>query len=115
MARLQDLTSEAISQLSEGVFGKVIESEMVRLTNDLEQRGMDGKSRKLCIQLEVYFDHDVKRYKIEPTCQAKLPPQKAYTTEAKMEFDPVQRGHVLQFNPDCVVPDQSTINEVIEK
>jgi hypothetical protein len=57
----------------------------------------------------VYYDRDKRRYYVEPSCQAKLPPQKAYSTEAKMEFDPVRRQHTLMFNPDSVAADQQSM------
>lgn len=115
MAKIADLTDMSLNMLSEGMFGRVIESEMMRLTHDLEQRGGDCKPRKLVIQLDVKYDQGLKRYVISPTCQAKLPPQQAYATQAKMEFDPAKKGYVLQFNPESIVTDQGTIDEAIGK
>lgn len=115
MAKTVDLTDMSLNMLSEGMFGRVIESEMMRITTDLEQRGGDYKPRKLVIELAVKYDQNLKRYVITPSCQAKLPAQQAYPTQARMEFDPTKKGYVLQFNPDSVVPDQSTIDDAIGK
>lgn len=115
MSKKVDLTDMSLNMLSEGMFGKVIESELMRITADLEQRGSDEKSRKLAIVLDFAYDNTLRRYVIKPSCQAKLPPQAAYPTQAKLEFDPVKKGYVFEFNPDSVIPDQSTVNDVLEK
>jgi hypothetical protein len=107
--KLEDLSGDTLGQLSEGMFGRVVQSEMIRLTNDLDQRGQDGKTRKLVINLDVYWDADRGKYMIEPSCQAKLPAQKAYSTEAKIEFDPAKKGHTLMFNPDSITADQQSM------
>lgn len=112
MPKIVDLTSEAISRLSEGAFGKVIEEEMARITKDLEDRGGDGKARKLCIEVEIKpVPGKEGRFVITPKCQAKLPPQQAYPTEARMKFDGVQRQYKLEFNPNSTVPEQGTVDD----
>jgi hypothetical protein len=115
MAKTVDLTDMSLNMLSEGMFGRVIEAEMMRITADLEQRGSDGKARKLVIQIDAKYDNALKRYVLTPTCQAKLPPQQAYPTQANMGYDGVKKGYVFNFNPDSVVPDQGTIDETIDK
>ncbi len=107
--RLSDLEGDTLGKLGQGMFGRVVDDELARITRDLEERGQDGKSRKLTIQLEIYFDDKRRRYVVEPSCQAKLPPQKAYPTEVKVEFDAEKRQHVMMFNPNSDEVDQRTI------
>lgn len=107
--KLSDLEGDTLGKLGQGMFGRVVDDELARITRDLEERGQDGKSRKLAITLEIYYDDQRRRYVAEPSCQAKLPPQKAYPTEMKIEFDSAKRQHVLQFNPNSDEVDQRTI------
>lgn len=112
MPKIVDLTSVALSRLSEGAFGKVIEEELARITKDLEDRGGDGKSRKLCIEVEIKpIPNSDGRFIIVPKCAAKLPPQQAYPTEARMNYDGVSRQWNLQFNPNSTVPEQGTVDD----
>lgn len=105
--KLSDLGADTLAQLGQGSFGRVVDDEAARVVRDIEERGQDGKSRKLAITLEIYYDDERRKYVVEPSCQAKLPPQKAYPTEAKIEFDPVKRQHVLMFNPN----DSDNVNQ----
>lgn len=111
MPKIVDLTEMTLGVLSEGTFGQVIETEMARITRDLEERGTDMKPRRLTIQIDVKFDPAQKRYIIKPSCQSRLPPQQARPTQAELEFNPASKNYVLQFNPNSAVKDQSTIND----
>lgn len=115
MPKTVDLTEMTLGVLSEGTFGQVIETEMNRITRDLEERGNDMKPRRLTIQIEVKYDPAQKRYVIKPSCQAKLPAQQARPTQAELEFNPASKSYVLQFNPDSAVKDQSTINDELHR
>lgn len=110
MPKIVDLTSEALSRLSEGAFGLVIEQEMARVTRDLEDRGHDGKSRKLVVEIEIKPQQNG-RFIIVPKCQAKLPPHCAYPTEARMGFSRDKNQMALQFNPNATVPEQGTVDD----
>jgi hypothetical protein len=110
MPKIVDLTSEVIGQLSQGAFGLVIEQEMARVTKDIEDRGHDGKSRKLAIEIEIK-PTAAGRFAIIPKCQAKLPAHCAYPTEARIGFSREKNGLTIQFNPNSTVPEQGTVDD----
>lgn len=107
-----DLGCDTIGQLSEGLFGRIVDAEFRRVANDMDERGTDGKPRKVVIEIIQQYDNETKRYVIKPVCKSTIPPQKGFATHASIEFDGVKRSHVTLFNPSSSEPDQTTIGDI---
>lgn len=109
MARKDFLSAQSIPLLGDGVFGKQIDSEILRIYSDIDDRGNDGVTRKLVIQLD-FKPAGEGRMSIIPKVQAKLPANQGYPTVAKI--DVLSGGIAFRADsPDN--PDQTTINDQI--
>lgn len=107
MAR-QILDWRSIGLLADGLFGRQIDQELLRVYSDVDDRGQDGLPRKVTIELT--FHPEAKGVtNIDPKVAAKLPPQRGYMTQAKLDRTV---GGML-FNPSCAAnPDQTTFQDM---
>lgn len=94
-----------LSQLADGYAGRAIDSGLKRITDDIIDRGADGKARKLNIQISFTPDSSG-RCEIEVEVGVKVPGYKPPKTVAKID----DRAGGLSFNPDCSEnPDQAAL------
>ena len=107
------LTCEMLSGLDNGLFGAVVDRELRRLVDDLEDRGHDGNKRTLIIQID--FSMDPSRdptscgVAIDPRVQAKLPPLRSGVTVGKVAAVPGGELGMLFRDDNADSPDQGTI------
>lgn len=99
------LSAVTIAGLSDGYLGKQIDAEILKIFQDLEDRGQDGCERKLTV--EISFKMKVQgRVRIVPKVKTKLPDHVPYETIAITDKN---AGGIL-FRPDFAEnPEQRSI------
>lgn len=103
------LNLKTLGELDGGAVEAMIDRELQRAVNDLDDRGEeDEKPRKVVIEVELR--HKDKLVTISAKAQAKLPPMQSGNTVADVRLQSNNKGAALVFqtlNPER--PDQSTI------
>lgn len=85
---LKKITCDTIGGLDNGLFGRLVDAELDKIVNDLDDRGHDGNKRSLTITIE--FGMDMKRdphspsVTVDPRVKAKLPDLRSGVTAAKV-------------------------------
>ena len=93
------LSLETIGALDDGVAGAIINAEINTAVADLEDRGDDGKERKVVIELSMLRDEHGK-YHMTVKAQAKMPPRQVAPTNALMGQDAASKVAKLVFQDD---------------
>lgn len=107
---LKNLNAGTIPQLADAMNKPVIDAELKRIVDDLEQRGRDGQTRVLTIQLTFAAGERDGRYTISTAVSSKIPPQKTPKTTGKLVYDQDAKRWQMQFRSDnCENPDQPTM------
>lgn len=102
------LDGMTLNMLSDGYAGRVIEEGLADIIRDINERGHDGKARKLVIELTL-VPEDKGRVSIDTQVKTKLPAYRPPQTVAKLD----DRAGGLVFNSDCSEnPDQLTVNDL---
>lgn len=97
-----------LNMLADGYAGKAIDAGLRRVTEDVIDRGHDGKPRTLTIKL-TFTPDATGRCEIAVDVGVKCPGYKPPPTVAKYD----QSFGGLAFSPDCAEnPDQTTINDI---
>lgn len=101
------LSLATLGDLDSGTAAVIIDCALAEAIRDVEDRGADGKARKVTIEVTLMRRSDG-LIETDVGAQAKLPPRRTNSTVGK----PVVRGHKTellfqQWAPDQ--PDQSTI------
>jgi len=105
MAKKVIVQGLTLTQLADGYAGKAIDSALKRITDDIQDRGHDGKPRLLTVKITFTPDPSG-RCEIEVDAGVKCPGYKPPKTVAKID----QRAGGLIFNPDCSEnPDQAAL------
>jgi hypothetical protein len=104
MAKKMIVQGITLSQLADGYAGRAIDSGLKRVTEDIIERGGDGKTRTL--NLKIQFTPDETGCEIDVEVGVKIPGYKPPKTRAKVD----ERAGGLIFNPDCSEnPDQAAL------
>jgi hypothetical protein len=99
----------SISQLSDGFAGRAIDKALGEVCRDIDDRGSDGKARKVVITLTLTPERQKGHVEIDTQVQTKMPAFRPPTTKGKLD----DRAGALVFNPDCSEnPDQLTTNDI---
>lgn len=98
------IDSVSLNLLSDGLAGRMIDAELMRINKDLVDRGHDLQPRKL--KIELTFKANGAFLAVKVKAKAELPPLESPPTTAK--YNQQAGGYV--FSPDCADnPDQQTI------
>jgi hypothetical protein len=102
------LSAETIAALDGGMFGKLIDSAIKQLSDDIDDRGHDGQVRKLTITIEIKRDmksRNERNVTIAPKVKAETPAFQPSPTVAKSATREGESVLLFQMdNPDN--PDQ---------
>lgn len=85
---IKALTCENLASLDNGLFGRLVDAEIRKVTSDLDDRGHDGNKRTLTIQID--FVKDVSRDPHAPAVHmdarvtSRLPPLRSGITSGKV-------------------------------
>lgn len=104
MAHAVPITAETLNALSDGLLGRMVNSEIDRINRDLIDRGHDAQPRKLKIEIVFKIKND--RLTATPKVKAELPALEATPTIARYD----QRAGGFMFSPDAADnPDQPAL------
>lgn len=104
------LQATSLAALSDGYVGKIIDADIRRIFEDINDRGTDMKVRELTITLKFKPD-GYDGLSIDTATKVKLPNQVPPVTVCKLNT--VVGGMI--FNPDCGSnPDQMTTSDLAE-
>jgi len=80
------LNSMSLAGLANGIFGVMIDDEIRRICNDLDERGKDGLKRTLTIKLDFFLDpkRTDSGIAIDPQVDAKFPAHRPQVTNARI-------------------------------
>lgn len=108
-ASLSQLCCDTLGDLDNGFARQVIDEAVRRAANDIEQRGNDGKARKVNVTIQ-FQKLDAHSVAIQFAAEAKLPPFKLEPTIAQSQ--PLPGGEcTLHFRADNAArPDQPTLS-----
>jgi hypothetical protein len=97
-----------LAQLSDGYTGKAIDKALGEVSRDIDDRGRDGKTRKIIITLTITPEGE-DHVEIDTQVQTKMPAFRPPTTKAKLD----EKAGGMIFNPDCRDnPSQLTTNDI---
>lgn len=94
-----NLSLATIGALDDGLAGAIINAEINTAVADLEDRGQDGKERKVIIELNMIKDEHGK-IAVDVKAQAKMPPRRVAPTNALMGQDAQSKVAKLVFQDD---------------
>lgn len=111
----EPLTAETIHKLDAGAAGVAIDSALRIAVHDLEDRGQDGKSRKVVITLELAkADKGRGRVISRVTANCSLPPLASGLTLHRSRINPATGQEELLFQEDAPDnPDQRTLSDFV--
>ena len=102
------LQATSLSALADGFAGRAIDKALSEVSRDIDDRGADGKARKLTIIL-TFTPEGEGIVDIDCQVTTKMPAFRPPKTTAKLN----EAAGGLLFNPDCSEnPDQLTTNDV---
>ncbi len=104
------LSADQIHQLDGGIAGKMIDHELLKIYQDITDRGHDGQKRKLVI--ELVFQEKNELANITLKCQAKLPASVGNTTKGRADLN---SGGFIFRNDSIDNPEQTTFDDLEEK
>lgn len=110
---IKPLTCDTIGGLDNGLFGRLVDEEIRRIVDDLEDRGHDGNKRTLTI--EIAFEKDVSRdphapaIHIDPQVRSKLPAKRSGVTSSKVSTVAGGQLQLIFRDDNSDNPDQPTI------
>lgn len=113
---LTDLNSKTIGDLNHGIVGRMIDSALANAVNDIDDRGEDGKPRKVVITLNISKRKKAEGIAIDAAVKATIPNYQSDFTDAEIATGTTGKGgrlhKGLKFrddNPDRV--DQPTFRD----
>lgn len=102
------LQEATLTHLGDGLAGRCIDSAIATAVRDITERGADGKTRKVVIEISLTPDAHV-NVDIDVQVATKLPPMRTSRTFAK--YSQAAGGFV--FNTDSASnPDQMTLSDL---
>jgi len=102
------ISAELIPTLDDGLVGAMIDRQLLKISDDLDDRGHDGQKRKLVIELTFHKVRD--EVNIDVKCNAKFPANTSHTLRGKVDSN---AGGIV-YRPDSPNPDQQTINDILD-
>lgn len=109
---LASLNSQTIGELDNGLAGAAIDEAINQAMRDVEDRGDDGKPRKVLIELLISKE-DSGHIAIEVTAKTSVPAFRLERTIADIAVDK-NRKVKAQFRPsNARRPDQPTLDDVV--
>lgn len=105
------LTCDTIGDQDNGIARHLIDSEITKAVNDLEDRGEeDGKPRKISIEIELKIVNGLTISTI--AAQAKLPARKTRNTAGEMRMAGKNTHAIVFQKSNSDRPDQPTFDDV---
>lgn len=106
------ITIDTLGDLHHGAARLAINAEIARAVADIDDRGDDGKERKVTVELSLQKMDDALTVALI-RCQAKLPPRQTAATVAKIQYKNGEAQLAFQdMAPED--PSQRTIDERLE-
>lgn len=103
------IQSESIGELADGKVGRMLNKAIDQVVADIEDRGADGKDRKVILTLTFTPNQKKnRRVSIDAQIQVKAPAMQPYATEADID---TKGGGILFHDESADNPDQSTLSD----
>lgn len=104
----QFLQTDNIGDVSEGYVGKAIDAKLAEIYKDIEDRGTDGQTRSLKIELK-FKQVDKDHVEITAVVDSKVPAHKPIKTMAKLDA----KAGGFNYSPDVANnPEQKTFRDM---